>query len=121
MAVNQRDVYLIEFPPFDNVIDQHLFIVLSIEESNQYENSFIAAMITSTKYQDDYSFPISDGMFDSPLDKSGSHVRMHLITLCYDREIKGRKVNAMKEFYFRQLMKSIGDLVFNYNFTPNIQ
>jgi hypothetical protein len=76
-------------------------------------------MITSSKiYKDEYSFELNDGMFESPLKKQNSHVRMHLLTLCLHDEVIGKRLNKMKEFYFRELMASIGDLIFNYSFNP---
>jgi hypothetical protein len=54
MAVEQREVYLLPFPLTSEVKD-HLFIVLSIRQANEYENTFIAVMITSSDvYFDDF-------------------------------------------------------------------
>ena len=118
MAISQREVYLLPHP-FDSNVADHPFIVLSTQEANEYENTFIAVMITSsTVYKDDYSFELLDEMFDSPLREKNSHVRMHLLTLCLNEEISSRRVNKMKELYFKELMASIGDLIFNYNFKP---
>lgn len=116
--VNQRDVYLLPFPLNNNTPD-HLFIVLSTQESNQIEGTFIAVMITTSDINyDDYSFDLTDEMFEYDLKKEKSHARMHLLTLWFNNDIAGKRVNRMKEFYFRQLMSSIGDLIFNYNFEP---
>ncbi len=116
MAINQRDVYLLPFP-LGGVVQDHPFIVLSIREANEIENSFIAVMITSSDvHKDDYSFDLNDSMFEKPLPKKGSHVRMHLITIDLNKKIRGVKLNTMKEFYFKQLMLMMGELVFNYNF-----
>ncbi|HWK07309.1 MAG TPA: type II toxin-antitoxin system PemK/MazF family toxin [Puia sp.] len=118
MTVEQRDVYL--FPPtHDFELEHHPFIVLSTREANEYEGTFVAVMITSsTVFHDDLSFDLEDEMFENPLPKKNSHARMHLITLCINEHIKGARINRMKPIYFKQLMKSIGDLVFNYDFTP---
>lgn len=77
-------------------------------------------MVTSSDvHKDDYSFELSNEMFEHNLAKENSHVRMHLITLCFNPEdLKSKKLNRMKEKYFRELMKSIGELIFEYNFTP---
>jgi mRNA-degrading endonuclease toxin of MazEF toxin-antitoxin module len=118
MTVEQRDVYL--FPPtHDSKLEHHPFIVLSTKEANEYEKTFVAVMVTSSDiYRDDFSFELTDGMFDGPLPKKDSHVRMHLLTLCIEKHIKGPRINRMKPAYFKQLMKSIGDLIFNYDFNP---
>jgi len=118
MAVEQREVYLLPFPLTSEVKD-HLFIVLSVRQANEYENTFIAVMITSfEEYFDDFSFELSNEMFDIPLTKGNSHARMHLLQLCLNKEIIGKRITKMKPQYFKQLMRSIGDLVFHYNFTP---
>jgi hypothetical protein len=117
-VVNQRDVYLLPFP-LNNRIPDHLFIVLSTLESNKIDGTFIAVMITTSDINyDDFSFDLTNEMFESDLDKAGSHVRMHLLTLWMNDEIVGKRVNRMKEFYFKQLMASIGDSIFNYKFEP---
>jgi hypothetical protein len=115
MSIQQRDVYLLPHPIRG---EDHPFIVLSVEEANRYERTFIAVMITSMNHVDDFSFELSDEMFEQPLPKKNSHVRMHLLTLCLDEEIVGKRINRMKALYFKELMKSIGDLIFNYGFSP---
>ena len=118
MSVEQRDVYLLP-PTHNSRLEAHPYIVLSIKESNDYENTFVGVMITSSDvYRDDYSFDLSDAMFERPLDKKNSHARIHLLTLCVGKDIVGRKINRMKPLYFKQLMKSIGNLVFDYSFVP---
>lgn len=56
-------------------------------------------------------------MFSAPLKKENSHVRMHLLTSSFNNYII-EKVNSMKPLYFNQLMRSIGDLIFNFDFIP---
>lgn len=107
MAIDQKDVYLLPFP-FNDGTQDHPFIVLSIKEANEIENTFIAVMITSSAYRDDFSFDLNDNMFEKPLDKKGCHVRMHLVTIYLGKEIRGRKLNTMKELYFKELMSTIG-------------
>ncbi len=117
MAIEQREVYLLPYPKNVNK-DNHPFIVLSTKECNEYEQTFIAVMITSMEYIDDYSFSLKDEMFEDKLQKQGCHVRMHLVTLCLSSEVIGKRITRMKVPYFRQLMRSIGDLIFDYDFTP---
>jgi hypothetical protein len=119
MAVNQREVYLSPHPISLDPNEKHPFIVLSVLDANNNENTFIGVMITGSEItRDDYSFDLKDEMFTRPLNKANCHVKMHLITLCLNSEIIGQRVNEMREFYFRQLMASIGDIVFNYDFKP---
>lgn len=118
MAIEQREVYLLPFP-LPGGGENHLFIVLSAKEANDYEGTFIGVMITtSDTHYNDLSFDLNDNMFESPLRKPNSHVRMHLLTLYYSTETIGGRMNRMKVQYFKQLMASIGEVVFNYNFTP---
>ena len=118
MAVEQREVYLLPFP-LTSEVEDHLFIVLSVRQANEYESTFIAVMITSSEgYFDDFSFELSNEMFDIPLAKENSHARMHLLQLCMNTEIIGKRITKMRPPYFKQLMRAIGDLIFHYNFTP---
>ncbi|SFQ01658.1 type II toxin-antitoxin system PemK/MazF family toxin [Parafilimonas terrae] len=117
MAIKQRDVYLLPFP-FNNGTQPHPFIVLSTLKANNNEGTFIAVMITSSNHMDDFSFPLTDDMFEKKLHKLGCHVRMHLLTLYADDEIINSKINTMKPYFFKQLMAAIGDAVFNYDFKP---
>lgn len=119
MAVKQREVYILPHAVTLRPEEKHPFIVLSVEEANNHERTFIAVMITSSQItKDNYSFELDDSMFEYRLDRTGCHARMHLVTLCLNGQIMGNKVNTMKEFHFKELMKSIGDLVFNYEFSP---
>lgn len=111
MIVNQRDVFLLPHPLGNSYGDPHPHIVLSVEEANQQEKTFVAVMVTSSeKTKDDFSFMLTDQMFEKPLPKGNSHLRMHLITLSYNEDIDRAKINTMKLAPFRQLMKSIGEL-----------
>jgi mRNA-degrading endonuclease toxin of MazEF toxin-antitoxin module len=115
MAINQREVYKFPFPFGGNDVEPHPFIILSVKEANELENTVIAVMITtSTHYKDDYSFELNDSMFDRPLPKPNSHVRMHLVTVFLKKEIKSSRIGIMNVFFFNQLMASIGELVFGY-------
>ncbi len=119
MAVSQREVYTLPHPISLKPQEKHPFIVLSTMEANNNENTFIAVMITGSDVtNDDYSFDLTDEMFIKPLKKPNCHVRMHLVTLCLNEDIIGQKVNEMKDFYFKELMASIGDLIFDFDFKP---
>ncbi|PWV48386.1 type II toxin-antitoxin system PemK/MazF family toxin [Chitinophaga sp. S165] len=117
MAVNQRDVYILPHPFGNNHGEPHPHIVLSVLEANEYENTFVAVMITSSAVtKDDLSFPINDRMFEKPLAKKDCHVRMHLVTMAFKEDIDRPKINTMKIAAFKELMEDIGDLIFDYDF-----
>ena len=118
MAINQRDVYLLPFPINDGTVP-HPFIVLSVKEANDLEGTFIGVMITASEYKDDFSFDLRDEMFENPLKKEGCHVRMHLLTMYLDTDIESKRLNVMKEFYFKQLLLTIGDLIFDCKMIKN--
>ncbi len=119
MAVNQRDVYLLPHPFGNNHGEPHPHIVLSVLEANQYENTFVTVMITSSSItRDDFSFSLYDQMFEKPLAQKGCHVRMHLMTMSFGEDIDRPKINTMKIVAFRQLMQRIGNLIFDYDFQP---
>ena len=76
-------------------------------------------MITSSALtRNDFSFPLHDQMFEKPLAKKDCHVRMHLMTLSFGEDIDRPKINTMKNAPFKELMSSIGDLIFDYDFLP---
>ncbi len=77
-------------------------------------------MITSEPNRiDDFSFMLMDAMFEKPLKYPDCHVRMHLIMMALNEDTENLPaVNKMKKAYFDQLMQSIGDLIFNFDFTP---
>ena len=121
-SINQREVYLLPFPFGSSQGEDHPHIVLSIKDANEHESTFLAVMITTSKiHRDELSFELTNEMFDKPLQKENSHVRMHLIMLVLNSEIRGKigkPLCTMKKQYFDQLMKSIGEFVFNYEFIP---
>jgi hypothetical protein len=43
---------------------------------------------------------------------------MHLMTLSFGEDIDRPKINMMKIAPFKELMRSIGDLIFDYDFLP---
>ncbi len=119
MPINQREVYMLPHP-WDSNAEKHPFIVLSVLDANQHERTFLAVMITSEPNRiDDFSFMVQDAMFEKPLKHPNCHVRMHLIMMAFNEETNNvAPVNKIKKAYFNQLMKSIGDLIFNFDFTP---
>lgn len=120
--INQREVYLLPYPFGSSQGADHPHIVLSIKDTNNHENTFLAVMITSsTIIHDELSFDLTDDMFDKPLAKQNCHARMHLIMLAMNKEVVGRigkPLCTMKKSYFEQMMKTIGEMVFNYKLTP---
>ncbi len=115
MPIKQREVY---YFPHPQTKVPHLFIVLSVEDANEYENSFVGVMITTSDYYNqDLSFFVNDDMFLHPLKYSDSKVRMHLIAFCKQSNL-GNPVNEMKEPFFKNMMREIGDIVFGYSFKP---
>jgi mRNA-degrading endonuclease toxin of MazEF toxin-antitoxin module len=117
--VNQREVYYLPFPFGSENGEDHPYIVISTKSSNAKEQTFLAVMITASAKNDDYTFSVQDNMFEKPLLKAKCQVRMHLIVFALYENVDhqkykiGKPVTAMKKFYFEQLMKSIGLLIFD--------
>jgi hypothetical protein len=117
-VIKQRELYILPYTINDK-IETHPFIVLSCLEANEHENTFIAVMISSSEItKDDHSFNLSNEMFEKELKAENCHVRMHLIFMCMPEDIKSNRINIMKISYFNHLMKEIGAMIFNYDFSP---
>lgn len=117
MAINQRDVFLLKLED----VPDHPCIVVSSSASNDFEGSFLAVLITSNGANDTMTFPLFDQMFETPLPKKNSQARCHMMFLNREKHIIGNKsvpLNRMKEAPFNELMKQIGECVFNFNIEP---
>jgi len=125
MPVNQRDVILLPHPFGSQYAEDHPHVIISIKECNDHEATALAVMMTgSDQTHDEYSFDVSDEMFEKPLKKQNCHIRMHLIALYLkedmqvDHNNKPIVLNRMNVADFNRLMRDIGELVFEFSFKP---
>ncbi|WP_295118088.1 type II toxin-antitoxin system PemK/MazF family toxin [uncultured Chitinophaga sp.] len=117
MKVSQRDVFLLPHPLGNENGEPHPHIVLSTNDANHCEETFIAVMFTSSTFTvDEYSFKLDNSMFEKPLQKEYSHVRIHLVCLAVNEAILSHKLNRMKAGAFDNLMKEIGEMLFEFEF-----
>jgi hypothetical protein len=116
---NQREVVEVFFRlPDDGRQEKHPVIVLSNNEINSQENGFVAIMMTSqVVYRgDEYSFELNDTMFNIPLSKPFSAVRLHLIGNFMDTDVIRNQFsnNYMKEEPFKRLLTHINGTTFKF-------
>jgi len=88
----------------------HPVIVLSNNDINEYEQSFIGVMLSSKDYDDEYSYFITDEMLTKkPRDKY--QARCHLISFFQTIEVLS-KHGKMKKEYLKKLIKHIFETTF---------
>ena len=80
MKVGQREI--VELPFYlPQGIQNHPALVLSTDQAIELEDAFVAVMITSQKFDDEYSFQLIDDMLTKPMGKPYREVRLHLVSL----------------------------------------
>jgi hypothetical protein len=83
----------------------HPVIVLSNNDINEFEQSFIGVMLSLKDYDDEYSYFITDEMLTKkPRDKY--QARGHLISFFQTTEVLS-KHGKMKKEYLKKLIKHI--------------
>ena len=113
---NQREVVEVHFRLPDNGrLENHPVIIISNSSINNTERGFVAIMMTSEHDdEDEYSFEIKDSMFEKPIGKAVSAVRLHLIGNFMNTDIipNSHSGNKMKEEVFRRLLVHINRITF---------
>lgn len=111
MDVSQRDVvYLVD--KFNKETQEHPYIVLSCKDAILHEGLFTAIMLTNAKYDDLYSFRLSNSMFTRPLSSEGQ-ARLHIIASFRTVQVTKSPVSKMKLLDFKRLLKQINDTIFS--------
>jgi hypothetical protein len=80
MKIQQRDIVELSFS-LPQGPEHHPALVLSTDDAILAEGAFVAAMITSQKFDDEYFFPLIDDMITRPMSKPYREVRLHLVSL----------------------------------------
>ena len=88
MKVNQGDIVELPFV-FEHGTEPHPAIVISNNDINENENTFIAVMMSTVKTDDEYSFWTKDEMFTIKPRNKGQ-VRLHLVSMFSDRDVMGK-------------------------------
>ncbi len=113
--LKQRDLVMVHdrLPP-DGKVEKHPFVIISCGKAIRHENSFIGVMMTGSEvYDDDFTFLVSNHMFEKPLMKSGCQLRLHIISnlMMHDLE-PAHAVNRMKRADFQDLLDELFSVTF---------
>ena len=108
----QREIVEVMFD--DDFGGNHPAIVLSNKLVQEVEGYFVCVMMTSSRFDDEFSFVITDDMLMKPLNKKYAEARCHLISFVpVDAIIRNRNINQIKINAFKDLMKKINDTTFS--------
>ncbi len=114
MRVCRRDVVNVSFG--SGTKGNHSVIILSPEEINSEEDSFLGMMITDSPHFDknnDFSFVLDDTMFMKPLKEKGSKARLHLLNFLHNSVlVTNAKINEMKAESFKKMIDELNQKVF---------
>ncbi len=106
MIPYQRDILEVNFRLLnEREFKPHPVIVISNNEVNEYEETFVGVMISSSVNYDEYTVKIDNKMLTNPLSKP-SQIRSHLIQTFSFSDIEN-KISALKKDYFNGILKKI--------------
>jgi len=110
--VYQRDIVEVIF---DNDFGgNHPAIVLSNKLVQEIEGYFVCVMMTSSDFDDEFSFVINDNMLTKPLKRKHCEARCHLINFVpIDAIIVNKHRNQIKVSPFKDLIKKINNSTFS--------
>lgn len=110
--VHQRDIVEVIFD--DDLDGNHPAIVLSNKLVQEIEGYFVCVMMTSSNYDDEFSFVIEKNMLTKPLNKKHCEARCHLINFVpVDSIIVNRHNNQIKIKPFKKLIEKINSSTFS--------
>jgi len=110
--VYQRDIVEVVF---DNDFGgNHPAIVLSNKLVQEVEGYFVCVMMTSSDFDDEFSFVINDSMLIKPMNRKHCEARCHLINFVpLDAIIINKNRNQIKLKPFKDLIKKINSSTFS--------
>ncbi len=111
MSVYQGDIVEVNFRLPEGKFKPHPVIVISNNDINEYEDGFIAVMLSSSPKEDNYSYFMENYMFTKK-PKTKTQVRCHLISLIPESEII-EKHGEVKKQYLTEIIIKITQDVFN--------
>lgn len=118
MQINQKQIVDVYFDLPDGG-GKHPAIVLSNDKAIEYERAFIAVMLTtSNEFDDEFTFPIENGMCVKDMDVEYCQARVHLIAhfKVDDVRYNANWNNHIKNDYFIELVKQIVITGFDVDF-----
>jgi mRNA-degrading endonuclease toxin of MazEF toxin-antitoxin module len=104
MPYSQRDIVMADFQ-LPSGRTPHPFLIISTENVWDFDDCYVAVMITSALHNDNFSFPLDDSTLLKPLLKK-SEVRCHLISVLESKWIT-KKVTSLKSEPFHQVIDKI--------------
>jgi mRNA-degrading endonuclease toxin of MazEF toxin-antitoxin module len=112
MKVKQGEIIEVPFV-FEHGVEPHPAIVISNNDINENENTFVAVMMTTTKIDDEYSFWTNDDMFSIKPKRKGQ-VRLHLVSTFTKKDVMG-KYGTIRQKYLEIIIDKIYRDVLNIN------
>lgn len=110
--VYQRDIVEVMFD--DDLGGNHPAIVLSNKLVQEIEGYFVCVMMTTSKYNDEFSFVIEEHMLTKPLNKKHCEARCHLINFVpLESIIVNSRNNQIKIEPFKKLIAKINSSTFS--------
>jgi mRNA-degrading endonuclease toxin of MazEF toxin-antitoxin module len=109
MRVTQGEIIEVSFNLPQGYLP-HPAVVLSNTEIIEYEESFVAVMLSSKDYDDEYSFFITEDML-SQKPKIKYQARCHLISLFKEKDVLSKHGKLKKE-HLKKLIQFIHQTTF---------
>lgn len=106
MIAYQRDILLVNLRMPQGGFKAHPVLVISNNNTNEYEEQFLAVMLSGSKnYEDEYSFWLKNNMLSKELTKE-TQIRANIIqSFSFDEII--RKMTIVKKEYFNKIYEHI--------------
>lgn len=110
--LNQRDIVEVLFD--DEFGGNHPAIVLSNRLVQEVEGYFVCVMMTSSNFDDEFSFVINDEMLVKPINRKHCEARCHLLNFVpVEAILKNNHRNQIKLEPFKDLIKKINETTFS--------
>lgn len=108
----QRDLVWLKEPPLmpDGKHLDHPVMIISCAAANSKENHYTAVMMTASPNIDQFSFKVTDEMFESPLAKKNCQIRLYILFTVPEEKIKSF-ANRMKSIHFNNVIRNITSYV----------
>ena len=111
MKFNQRDLVTLNSPMPEDQANNHPILIISCSSVNSKGDYYTGMMMSTTEYRDQFSFTLTNDMFEGHLRKEKCHLRTYIIISIKEDQIKGR-INRMGALHFKNLVKQIFEYVF---------
>lgn len=111
MSYSQRQVVMVATTMSDGTEKEHPHLILTPAAAVQKEPGvYCGVMMTSNQRKDKYTFETTPEMFESPLPKDHTQIRLHIFASFRDKDIR-KLVTVMKKRDFKMVLDEIKDYV----------